>query len=68
MAKEETVPKGMTGWLNYGNENLRVIVPGVGNEKTKQMNNVECFNYSDSLIINDAKCTRELNPELPWQK
>jgi hypothetical protein len=34
----------------------------------KQLDNVEYFNYLDSLTTNNARCTRELQPELPWQK
>jgi len=34
----------------------------------KQLDNVEYFNYSGSLTTNDARCTRELQPGLPWQK
>jgi hypothetical protein len=34
----------------------------------KQLENVEYFNYLGSMITNDARCTREKNPELPWKK
>jgi hypothetical protein len=34
----------------------------------KQLENVEYFNYLGSMITNNARCTCELNPGLPWQK
>jgi hypothetical protein len=34
----------------------------------KQLDNVEYFNHLVSLTTNDARCTRELQPGLPWQK
>jgi hypothetical protein len=33
-----------------------------------QLENGEYFNYLGSIITNDARCTREINPELLWQK
>jgi hypothetical protein len=32
------------------------------------MENVEELNYLGSMITNDARCTREIRPGLPWQK
>jgi len=34
----------------------------------KQLYKVEYFNCFESLTTNDARCTRELQPGLPWQK
>jgi hypothetical protein len=34
----------------------------------KQLKNVECYNYLDSMIINYLRCTRDINPGLSWQK
>lgn len=34
----------------------------------KQTENVEYFNYMGSIITNDARRTREINPVLPRQK
>jgi hypothetical protein len=33
----------------------------------KQPENVDYFNYLGSMITNDARCTRELNPGLQWK-
>jgi len=33
----------------------------------KQPGNVEYFSYMSSMIINDARCNKKLNPGLPWQ-
>ena len=34
----------------------------------KLRENVEYFKYLCSIITNDARWTREVNPVLPWQK
>ena len=34
----------------------------------KQSENVEYFNYLGSVITNDARCTREINPRIATAK
>jgi hypothetical protein len=34
----------------------------------KQLQSVEYFKYSGSMRTVDARCRRDLNPRLPWQK
>ena len=34
----------------------------------KQLENVEYLNCLSSIITNDATCSREINPGLPWQE
>jgi hypothetical protein len=34
----------------------------------KQLENVECFNGLDSMISNNARCTREIKSRIVWKK
>jgi hypothetical protein len=42
--------------------------PGQVITDQKQPENMEYFNHLGSMITNDVRCKREINPGLPWQK
>jgi len=71
MAKEETVLQGTTDRLteigrcygiehgkNYGNENLKAIIPNT-HDRSKQLENVEYLNYL-GVMAHDATYTHEI--------
>jgi uncharacterized alpha-E superfamily protein len=43
-----------------GNENLKATICTAENDRTKITENAEYLKYWDSMITNDARCTREI--------
>jgi hypothetical protein len=44
-----------------GNENLKATIPSTDYDRyQKQLENVKCFRYLGTMIVNDMRCTREL--------
>jgi hypothetical protein len=43
----------------------KATIPNKNYDRSKQLENVEYFSYLGSMITNDARCVREIKPELP---
>ena len=45
---------------NKINDNFKTTIPSNNYDRTKQLENVECFKYLGSILTNDIRCTCEI--------
>ena len=50
------------------NENFKTTIPSNNYDRSKQLENVECFKYLGSVLTNDGRCTCEIKSRIAMAK